>query len=127
MAELAWYETRDQVATVTLDSPRNRNALTMALVGEMTARIGAAAADPSVHAVVLTHTGRVFCAGADLKAAGSVSMTESAAAIMAALTQIVRLPKPVIARITGHVRAGGMVAVGRGLAAGVMLRSGRWG
>lgn len=71
MTELARYETRDQVATVTLDSPHNRNALTMALIGEMTARIGTAAADPSVRAVVLTHTGRVFCAGADLKTAGS--------------------------------------------------------
>ncbi len=92
----------------------------------MTGRIGAAAADPSVRggshppprprtrpcAVVLTHTGRVFCAGADLKTAGSGSMTESATAIMAALTQIVRLPKPVIARITGHVRAGGIGIVG---------------
>ena len=63
MTELVRYETRDQVATVTLDSPHNRNAPTMALIGEMTARIGAAAADPSVRAVVLTHTGRVFCAG----------------------------------------------------------------
>ena len=39
MTELAWYETRDQVATVTLDSPRHRNALTMALIGEMTVQI----------------------------------------------------------------------------------------
>ena len=42
----------------------------------MTARIGAATADPSVRTVVLTHTGRVFCAGADLKTAGSGWMTE---------------------------------------------------
>ena len=62
MTELVRYETRDQVATVTLDSPHSRNALTMALIREMTARIGAATADPAVRAVVLTHTGRVFFA-----------------------------------------------------------------
>lgn len=111
MTQLVRYDVREQVATLTLDSPDNRNALSGELVAELSARITQASADPSVRAIVLTHAGRVFCAGADLKAASSGSMTD-ATAIMAVLTMIVELPKPVIARVTGHVRAGGMGIVG---------------
>jgi len=112
MTQLVRYDVREQVATLTLDSPDNRNALSGELVAELSARITQASADPSVRAIVLTHTGRVFCAGADLKAASSGSMTDATTAIMAVLTMIVELPKPVIARVTGHVRAGGMGIVG---------------
>jgi enoyl-CoA hydratase len=65
-----------------------------------------------VRAVVLTHTGGVFCSGADLSEAGGGSMTDATAAILGLLTTVVGLDKPVIARITGHVRAGGMGIVG---------------
>jgi len=110
MTELVRYETGDEVATVTLDSPDNRNALSAQLVAELTDRLGEAGADRGVRAVVLTHTGRVFCSGADLAAAGTGSL--GTATIMALLSLIVELPKPVIARIAGHVRAGGMGIVG---------------
>jgi enoyl-CoA hydratase len=109
---LVRYEAAVQVATLTLDSPANRNALSVALVDELTARLRDAGTDPAVRAVRLTHTGRVFCAGADLNQASTGSMSESTAAIMAMLTTIVELPKPVIAQVTGHVRAGGMGIVG---------------
>jgi len=112
MTELVRYETGGEVATVTLDSPHNRNALSAQLVAEVTARLGEAGADPAVRAVVLTHTGRVFCSGADLAAAGTGSLGDPGTTIMALLTLIVELPKPVIARIGGHVRAGGMGIVG---------------
>src|SRR5215472_12651679 len=68
MTELVRYEADEQVATVTLDSPHNRNALSAQLVMELTARLDEAGADEGVRAVVLTHTGRVFCSGADLAA-----------------------------------------------------------
>lgn len=106
------------VATVTLDSPKNRNAISSQLVVELTARLAAAAADPSARMVVLTHTGGTFCAGADLTEAtasgqsieeASDSRTRSAVDLMRA---IVELPKPVVAKIDGHVRAGGMGLVG---------------
>ena len=71
MTELVRYGADRDVATITLDSPHNRNALSAGLVAELTARLTEAGADPAVRAVVLTHTGRVFCAGADLAAAGS--------------------------------------------------------
>src|SRR5579863_8732377 len=112
MTELVRYEVGDGVATITLDSPHNRNALSAQLVSELSARLASAGADPAARAVVLTHTGRVFCAGADLKAAGTGSTADSSAAVMALLTAITELPKPVIARIAGHVRAGGMGIVG---------------
>jgi enoyl-CoA hydratase len=112
MTELVRYEMGDEVATVTLDSPHNRNALSAQLVAEVSARLSEAGADKAVRAVVLTHTGRVFCSGADLAAAGTGSLGGSGTAIMALLRLIVELPKPVIARIAGHVRAGGMGIVG---------------
>ncbi len=112
MTELVRYQVDGEVATVTLDSPRNRNALSAQLVAELSARLSEAGADRRVRAVVLTHTGRVFCSGADLAAAGSGSLGDAGAAIMVLLRLIVELPKPVIARIAGHVRAGGMGIVG---------------
>jgi enoyl-CoA hydratase len=112
MTELVRYEVGGDVATITLDSPHNRNALSAQLVSQLSARLAEAGADPAARAVVLTHTGRVFCAGADLKAAGAGSTADSSAAVLALLTAITELPKPVIARIAGHVRAGGMGIVG---------------
>jgi enoyl-CoA hydratase len=112
MTELVRYDAGRDVATITLDSPRNRNALSAQLVSELSARLAEAGAEPGVRAVVLTHTGRVFCAGADLAAAGTGSIGDAGSAIMALLRLIVELPKPVIARIAGHVRAGGMGIVG---------------
>ena len=113
MSGLVRYEAAGEVATITLDSPHNRNALSAQLVAEVTARVSQAGTDPAVRAVVLTHTGRVFCSGADLAAAGTGSLGDAGTAIMALLTLIVGLPKPVIARIAGHVRAGGMGIVAR--------------
>ena len=60
-------QTAHGVATVTLDSPSNRNALSTALIEELLAALAAATADDTVRVVVLTHTGTVFCSGADLK------------------------------------------------------------
>jgi enoyl-CoA hydratase len=109
---LVHYHVSDHVATITLDSPANRNALSRTLTGELTHSLTAAGQDQGVRAVVLTHTGRVFSSGADLAEAGTGSLSEGTAAMMRVLTTIVELDKPVIARITGHVRAGGMGIVG---------------
>lgn len=112
MSGLVRYRAAEQLATVTLDSPANRNALSAQLMAELSARLTEAGADPAVRAVVLTHQGRVFCSGADLAAAGGGGLGQANLAIMGLLRLIVELPKPVIARVAGHVRAGGMGIVG---------------
>ncbi|NED86666.1 enoyl-CoA hydratase family protein [Streptomyces sp. SID11233] len=94
------------ITTLSLDSPANRNALSARLVVELSAALAACAADDTVRAVVLTHTGNTFCAGADLTAPADP------AAFVALMRQIVALPKPVVARVTGHVRAGGLGLLG---------------
>ena len=95
------------VATVLLDSPRNRNALSRRLLAELAEALDACAADSSVRVIVLTGAGPAFCAGADLKeqadgqGPGPVSMP-------AVLTRIFEHRCPVVARVNGAVRAGGI-------------------
>ncbi|MEU5028788.1 enoyl-CoA hydratase family protein [Streptomyces milbemycinicus] len=97
------------ITTLTLDSPHNRNALSARLVAELSEALAAAGRDAGTRAVLLTHTGTTFCAGADL----SEPPTRSAALnLVALLRSIVELPKPVVARVTGHVRAGGLGLLG---------------
>ncbi|MFE9013267.1 enoyl-CoA hydratase family protein [Streptomyces cyaneofuscatus] len=90
------------IATLTLDSPANRNALSAQLVAELRDSLTACADDDTVRAVVLAHTGSTFCAGADLKAPPDPE------AFVGLMRDIVALPKPVVARVDGHVRAGGL-------------------
>ncbi|GGL39991.1 enoyl-CoA hydratase/isomerase family protein [Phycicoccus endophyticus] len=107
-APLVRRETEDRVAVLTLDSPGNRNALSRRLLAELTEQVGAVAADESLHGVLLRSSQRVFCAGADLKEAATVDMTESARAIVEVQRRLVALPVPVVARLDGPVRAGGL-------------------
>jgi enoyl-CoA hydratase len=100
------------VATITLDSPHNRNALSARLQGELGERLAAAGDDSAVRVVVLTHTGETFCSGADMSEAVSVGMDEGARTMLGLLRAIATLPKPVVAAVRGHVRAGGIGMVG---------------
>lgn len=106
------------VTKITLDSPANRNALSATLVRQLREAIDAAGADPQVRAVVVTHTGGTFCAGADLGEALGRGLTpdEATAEVGAAMSGLMRsfleLPKPVIVVLDGHVRAGGLGLVG---------------
>lgn len=90
------------IETLSLDAPATRNALSAALVGALTDALTDCAEDPDVRAVVLTHTGNTFSAGADLRDPPAPD------AFVALLRQIVELPRPVVARVTGQVRAGGL-------------------
>ncbi|MFE4605556.1 enoyl-CoA hydratase family protein, partial [Kitasatospora indigofera] len=104
--------TADAVTTLELDSPHNRNALSTRLMAELTAGLAAAAADPAVRAVVLGHTGKVFCAGADLSEATGSDPTVGPRGLVDLQRALLDCPKPVIAVIDGHVRAGGLGLVG---------------
>ncbi|BDH58325.1 hypothetical protein MTP03_32640 [Tsukamurella sp. PLM1] len=68
---LVRYETRGGAAYLTIDSPHNRNAISQRLLTDLAAGLERAAADDAARAVVLTHTGTTFCAGADLKEAAA--------------------------------------------------------
>jgi enoyl-CoA hydratase/carnithine racemase len=100
------------IATITLDSPHNRNALSTRLQAELSEELVSAAVDDAVRVVVLTHSGGTFCAGADLSEAVSVGMEAGARTMLALLRQIAVHPKPVVAAVRGHVRAGGLGLVG---------------
>jgi enoyl-CoA hydratase len=106
------YSADRGIARIALNSPRNRNALSAALMTQLEEGLTAAAADDAVRAVELTHTGSTFCAGADLAEAREGGMAQGTARLMGLLRQIIALPKPVVASIDGHVRAGGLGLVG---------------
>ncbi|MBO0869963.1 MAG: enoyl-CoA hydratase/isomerase family protein [Micromonosporaceae bacterium] len=102
--------TGDGVATVTLDSPANRNALSTSLIGQLLDAFARAAADPAVRVVLLDHTGPAFCSGADLAetARARDAGTLPIARLGELLAAIWEHPKPVVARIAGPARAGGL-------------------
>jgi methylglutaconyl-CoA hydratase len=104
---LVRVEAADATATITLDSPRTANALSSRLLGELRAAIEQAMADPAVRVVVLTGAGKVFCAGADLKEA-AVSPGAATALMAGVMTLLWESSKPVIARVNGAARAGGI-------------------
>lgn len=112
MTDLVHYETARAIATITLDSPDNRNALSSRLLAELTGHLDTAAKDDDVRAVVLSHTGGTFCAGADLAEARAEGMEQGTRRLLALLRQVLEHPKPVVARIDGHVRAGGVGLIG---------------
>lgn len=96
------------VAWLTMDSPSNRNALSSRLLAELNVAIAEAGNDPEVRAVVLTAQGTTFCSGADLGERLRPPPEPPRATIAEILTAIAAAPKPVVARVNGHVRAGGM-------------------
>src|SRR6185503_17753962 len=98
-------ETKDGVATVTLNRPGQFNALSSALIDELQSTFDRLAADSTIRVVVLAANGRGFCAGHDLKeirAMGSVPDVEALFARCSRMMMtITTLPQPVIARVHG--------------------------
>jgi len=112
MIELVHLSVADQVATITLDSEHNRNALSKQLVTELSRHLTGADADPQSKAILIRSAGSVFCSGADLSEAASGGMIDGAKAIVALQRQIATLTKPVVVELGGPVRAGGLGIVG---------------
>lgn len=107
--ELVHYEVRAGVATITLDSPTNRNALSAALRRQLADRLTDALADDAVRVLVLSHEGPVFCSGMDLReSAGAGAGDQGVNEVPALLERIWTAPKPVVARLAGPARAGGI-------------------
>src|SRR5512139_4073037 len=76
--ELVHYDAADGVATLTLDSQHNRNALSRQLVGELFERLDRAEEDEEVKVVLIRAEGRTFCSGADLSEASGEGMEKAA-------------------------------------------------
>ncbi|MGQ0830933.1 MAG: enoyl-CoA hydratase/isomerase family protein [Microthrixaceae bacterium] len=98
----------DGVLTVTLADEANRNALGGQLVSELVAALDAADADPDVRVVVLTNSGSVFCAGANLSERSSDAAPAAVRSPQDLFGRFARSPKPYVGRIAGHCVAGGM-------------------
>jgi enoyl-CoA hydratase/carnithine racemase len=98
----------DSVATITLDSQHNRNALSQQLVTELVERLERADGDAEAKVVLIRQEGKVFCSGADLSEATTVGMEEGARRIVVLQRLIATMDKPVVTRIAGAVRAGGI-------------------
>jgi enoyl-CoA hydratase/methylglutaconyl-CoA hydratase len=106
--ELVHYAVSEAVATITLDSQHNRNALSQQLVSELVERLQRADDDEDVKVVLVRQEGKVFCSGADLSEATTVGMEEGARRIVALQRLVATMDKPVVTRIEGAVRAGGV-------------------
>jgi enoyl-CoA hydratase/methylglutaconyl-CoA hydratase len=108
MTELVHYDVSGPLATITLDSPHNRNALSRQLVSELFAGLEAAEGDADVRVVLVRSSGRVFCSGADLSEATTEGMEVGARRIVELQRLIVTMSKPVVTEVLGAVRAGGI-------------------
>jgi enoyl-CoA hydratase/carnithine racemase len=100
------------VATLTLNSPANRNALSTAMLTALTDALDAAEVDDSARVVVLTHNGPVFSAGMDLKEAVGLGLEKVSGVLLGMLRRIAALSKPVVVRLAGPARAGGLGILG---------------
>ena len=104
-------ERRDAVARLVLARPDAANALSRALVTDLARAVAGVAADATVRAVVLTGTGKAFCAGADLKERRGMTLDETRAfldLLGATLNAVAALRCPVIAAINGAAFGGGL-------------------
>jgi methylglutaconyl-CoA hydratase len=111
MAPLVRSDVVHGVATIALDSPHNRNALSSALIAQLLAALRAADDNDTVRVIVLTHTGPVFCSGADLAETATALATDArppVGRLGEVLVAIWDSRKPVVARVAGPARAGGL-------------------
>src|SRR5579863_4407967 len=101
----------DGIAKLTLNRPAARNALSMALMDALQCALDAIARDDTVKAVVIAANGPGFCAGHDLREMRANPGRQHYEALFAQcsrlMTSIVKLPKPVIARVHGIAAAAG--------------------
>jgi enoyl-CoA hydratase len=120
MGDTVLYEAADAVATLTLNRPERRNAITPQLVEDLDAALARALADDAVRVIRLRGAGSAFCAGYDI-GWGSESMQAAEAGapwdpiadyqtmrrFVDAYMALWRSPKPVLAQVHGYCVAGG--------------------
>jgi enoyl-CoA hydratase/carnithine racemase len=109
MAEHVRLEVEDGVATIRIDRPK-MNALNAQVQEEIREAATEASGRDDVRAVVLYGGERVFAAGADIKEMADLSYTDMvarSARLQSAFTSVAKIPKPVVAAVTGYALGGG--------------------
>jgi enoyl-CoA hydratase/carnithine racemase len=109
MGELVRLEIDNGIGTIRLERPP-MNALNIQVQEELRAAAAEATADDGVRAVVVFGGEKVFAAGADIKEMADMSyvdMSKRAGALSSAFDAVARIPKPVVAAITGYALGGG--------------------
>jgi enoyl-CoA hydratase/carnithine racemase len=109
VGEFVRLEVKDGIGTIRLERPP-MNALNAQVQEELRAAAGAAAADAEVRAIIVYGGEKVFAAGADIKEMADmdyVAMSARAGALSSAFDALARIPKPVVAAITGYALGGG--------------------
>ncbi|GAA2776590.1 enoyl-CoA hydratase-related protein [Saccharopolyspora taberi] len=107
--ELVHRSVTNGIATITLDSPHNRNALSAQLRRELRDHLERSIGEDGVRVIVLDHTGPVFCAGMDLKESRSAGAGDQGVQDLPALLELIwTSPKPVVSKLAGPARAGGV-------------------
>jgi enoyl-CoA hydratase/carnithine racemase len=110
MAELVRVETEQAVATIRLDRPP-MNALNAQVQNEIAAAAARLTGDDGIRAGIIYGGGKVFAAGADITEmaeAGYAEMAAAGARLQDAFTAVAKIPKPVVAAITGYALGGGL-------------------
>lgn len=109
MPELVHSSVTDGIATVTMNRPRKRNALSIELIEALEQAIEAIERDDSVRALILGGEGKAFCAGMDLQGvmADADGMRRMLRGLSRVLRRIRRLPVPTIAKVQGAAVGGG--------------------
>ena len=104
-------EDRGAVAWLTLNRPRQRNALSREMIESLQGHLAAVEKDPAVRVVVLAAAGSAFCAGHDLKEMRAIGDREALLALFRQCSRMMMalrgLPQPVIARVQGLATAAG--------------------
>ena len=109
MAEFVRLEVEDAVGTIRFDRPK-MNALSSLVQEEIRSAAAEAATRDDVRAVILYGGPKVFAAGADIKEMADLSYTDMVARserLQSAFTAVTRIPKPVVAAVTGYALGGG--------------------
>ena len=110
------YEVKDQIAQITLNRPENRNSMTNDVLEGFAAAVAQVKQDPDVRCVIITGSGRSFCAGADFRSqvqrdAGADRPQlphERSFAMYKPFLSVLSIEVPVIGALNGHAIGGGL-------------------
>jgi enoyl-CoA hydratase/carnithine racemase len=107
------YASKDHIATITLNRPENRNSMTPDVLEGLSEAVASARADRDVRCVIITGSGKSFCAGADFKSRGaaedaSLPPQERSFRMYSHFLKVLEIEVPTIGALNGHAIGGGL-------------------